>query len=441
MAQIPPQPTTEHIWDPWERQWLPPNAIRYSQVLNSNGYDPDNYAPGMRDNTPPPTPNITSGSSRGGGAGSTYTPAAPSGGGGSSGGSSGNDNLSEFGLSVPSAGAPSGGQGSYAVDPATGNVIPAGPALQGHTRSGGSTIDIPINLYTGWGAGGIGGDSDSLGGMSEDDLVDLINTTIGDQFAGIEDIFDTGFDDLIQALMPSEETSELPPGLTDIDLFQPDVYPTTESESESESSGTSSSQSSSQNQAASLSQQSGASSAFNQSFSGLNEADRSQLMGAVLPMLVQQVGNLPQTIDDYVGNAANMYEGQARTLMGDAMQGLLNNLAGRNMLNSSVAGDAISKTMGQIFPTFADKTYQAGMEGANMRLQMPQILGNLAQLGQFSTGLGGSQSTNLGQSASGSLGTSASTSQSANQSRSAAGSQTANPLAPFELVADFLLNY
>jgi len=438
MAQIPPQPTPEHIWDPWERQWLPPNAIRYSQVLNSNGYDPDNYAPGMRDNAPPPTPSITHGSSRGGTAGSTYTPAAPSGAGGSGGGSSENDNISEFGLSVPSAGAPSGGQGSYAVDPATGNIIPAGPALQDHIRSGGSTIDIPINLYTGQNLGGGGA---GLGNMSDDDLVDLINTTIGDQFAGIEDIFDTGFDDLIQALMPAETPNELPPGLADIDLFQPDVYPTTESESESESSGTSSSQSSSQNQAASLSQQSGASSAFNQSFSGLNEADRSQLMGAVLPMLVQQVGNLPKNIDDYVTNAANMYEGQARTLMGDAMQGLMNNLAGRNMLNSSVAGDAISKTMAQIFPTFADKTFQAGMEGANMRLQMPQILGNLAQLGQFSTGLGGSQSTNQGQSASGSLGTSASTSQSANQSRSAAGSQTANPLAPFELVADFLLNY
>jgi len=165
------------------------------------------------------------------------------------------------------------------------------------------------------------------------------------------------------------------------EMFQPDLYPT--------SSGTNTST----------------------SYSGLPSEYLDQLMQGLMPELMRSIQGMPQAIDEYTGKASQMYEGMGRRLLDDAMPGILNNLAGRNVLNSSVASDAISKTATNIIPMFTDAALQAGMKGAEMKANIPSILGNIANLGRVS------------------------------ESSAEGTSESSNPLAPYELLSNFTLNY
>lgn len=141
------------------------------------------------------------------------------------------------------------------------------------------------------------------------------------------------------------------------DLFQPDLYSTSRSSS----------------------------------FSGLAKKYRKQIGNTLVPEMVQKATELPETIDKYTQNAADLYQRLSRRALEDAQGSILNNLANRNVLNSSVASDAISKSIKDIVPTFADRGYQAAMEGAKMQATVPSILGQLASLAKYSTASGSSQ--------------------------------------------------
>ena len=123
---------------------------------------------------------------------------------------------------------------------------------------------------------------------------------------------------------------------------------------------------------------------FPRSYSGLPKAQRDKIAGDLTPMLIEKAKALPETIDKYTSNAANLYQNLTRQALSDAMPGVLNNLISRRMLNSSVASDAIQNLGRQAVPFYSDKAYQAAMEGAKMHANVPGVLGNLVNLARYS---------------------------------------------------------
>jgi hypothetical protein len=114
------------------------------------------------------------------------------------------------------------------------------------------------------------------------------------------------------------------------------------------------------------------------SYSGLNPS----VLSAFGPAAAQSAAQVPTSINDFV-----------KASFSPMMTEQLNNLAGRNILNSSVASDAISKGFSGLAGT-----------AAQMQMQVPQMLASVAG------GLG-----NM--------------------------SYSSNPLAPYELLNDFVLGY
>ena len=125
---------------------------------------------------------------------------------------------------------------------------------------------------------------------------------------------------------------------------------------------------------------------YSTSYAGLPEDFRTGFLSTLMPQLKSSIEGMPGNIDKYTQNALNAYKGMTGTAMKEAMPGLLNQLAGRNVLDSTVTSDAIGKTMRDIIGGYGAKGYETAMEGARMKAGMPQVLGNLAQLGQYSGG-------------------------------------------------------
>lgn len=118
------------------------------------------------------------------------------------------------------------------------------------------------------------------------------------------------------------------------------------------------------------------------SFSGINPSMSSPIMQQIAPLISQYATNLPTSINNFVRSGAP-----------SMFQDVLNNLAGRRMLSSSVASDAL-----------AGGITGMGNQLAGMQFQAPTMLGQLASnLGGFS--------------------------------------YSANPLAPYSLLSQFALGY
>jgi hypothetical protein len=124
-----------------------------------------------------------------------------------------------------------------------------------------------------------------------------------------------------------------------------------------------------------------------------------------------------------------MYQGLSRQALDQSLPQILQQLSARGMMDSSVGSDALSNAAMQIIPQFANMGYQSQMDAANMRMQIPSILATLGQLGQYSQ----------------SAGTSSSQSSQRQEGITSGYSNTdmsnTNPLAPYELMANFLMNY
>ena len=65
-------------------------------------------------------------------------------------------------------------------------------------------------------------------------------------------------------------------------------------------------------------------------------------------------------------------------------QDILNRLSSRNMLDSSVASDTLSKGMTDIATSTAGRGFESALAGAAMKAQEPTMLGNIAGLGRAS---------------------------------------------------------
>jgi hypothetical protein len=79
-------------------------------------------------------------------------------------------------------------------------------------------------------------------------------------------------------------------------------------------------------------------------------------------------GNIPVMLKE----ATTLYERMSRQAIEGAMQPILNDLASRNVINSSMMGDAIQKATREIVPTFANKGYEAAILAAQMRYNLDE---------------------------------------------------------------------
>jgi len=90
-----------------------------------------------------------------------------------------------------------------------------------------------------------------------------------------------------------------------------------------------------------------------------------------MPAYDFMLNNYPQYMQNIYGQAQKGIGQFAQTQMQPAVQNTINNLAGRGMINSSVASDTLSNTIRQI--ANQAQGYQAGMQGqmAGAQAQYP----------------------------------------------------------------------
>jgi len=130
---------------------------------------------------------------------------------------------------------------------------------------------------------------------------------------------------------------------------------------------------------------------FGQDISGLKTGSRSglpeawtQQLSPLIPQLVGSAQNYRSDIDKTTQAAKELYASQAKKAMRTGAQDILGRLSSRNMLDSSVASDTLSKGLTDIATSTAGKGFESALTGAAMKAQEPTMLGNLVNLGQTS---------------------------------------------------------
>ena len=135
-------------------------------------------------------------------------------------------------------------------------------------------------------------------------------------------------------------------------------------------------------------------------------------MQQILPSLTGAATNLQPNVDAMKQTLQDQYSNMMREALGPgALQGTLNQLAGRNMLNSQVASDALRGVSRDIMKDVANRGYESLLAQQAAQMEVPSILGNLAELGRRSTGTSTGTST----------------------------SSTQNPLEPYQLMAQLMM--
>jgi hypothetical protein len=154
----------------------------------------------------------------------------------------------------------------------------------------------------------------------------------------------------------------------------------------------------------------GLTSANNQSnnFSGLDQKSRDAILSAVIPQLTNATANMGQNYDQYTGNAVSTYQQMIDNAIKQQAPQLIGQLANRGILNSTEGENILAKMLTDTATAGSTKGYEAAMQAALAKANMPTILGQLAQLGQTSQGAstGTSSGINTGSSFGNTLGTS-----------------------------------
>jgi len=215
-----------------------------------------------------------------------------------------------------------------------------------------------------------------------------------------------------------------------------------------------------------FSQSMGQSQGTNQSQSGINWG--SPFMQAISPSLTQSATQLQPTVDAMGRTLQDQYSNLMTQALGpQAFQGTLNDMSSRGMLNSGVTSDALAQTGTNIMQDIGNRGYQSMLAQQQAQMQVPGILGGLAGLGQEASSAGqntsgniagsGQTSRSLNEAQSGQTSrsqqeaTGVNMSEAINQAQSWAnaqsnqggfslgGSQSSNPLAPYDLMSQFLM--
>ena len=121
------------------------------------------------------------------------------------------------------------------------------------------------------------------------------------------------------------------------------------------------------------------------SYTGLGSSWQDFSANTVQPVLANLVSNYPQFMNKTYDDATAGLGKVATAQLQPALQGALNSLAGRNMINSSVASDTMSKAGTGVLNNLLG--YGASLQGqkAAALANMPNMLGGIAQLGQYSS--------------------------------------------------------
>ena len=139
------------------------------------------------------------------------------------------------------------------------------------------------------------------------------------------------------------------------------------------------------------------------SFSGLPQEYGTSILQNTVPTMNNLVKNYPQYAQQAMDDSMNSYGSLMKSAYQSVLPSVLNDLAGKNVLNSSVASDAIGNAANTVMSAIEPQAYNASANYFNTMANAPTMLGNIAQLGQYSESA--NQSTNQ----SSSSGTSSST--------------------------------
>jgi len=128
------------------------------------------------------------------------------------------------------------------------------------------------------------------------------------------------------------------------------------------------------------------------SYTGLPEKYRNDLLSAITPQLQQAIANMPQNIDTYTNEALGSYQQMMQNALRNNLPKAIAGLANRGIINSTEGQNVLSQTMSDAAIDASNKGYQTAMQQALLKANMPTVLGQLAELGKYSSGTGSSQS-------------------------------------------------
>ena len=120
------------------------------------------------------------------------------------------------------------------------------------------------------------------------------------------------------------------------------------------------------------------------SYQGLPGSYRDKLLETLIPQLGDSAMNMPKNIDDATEGAYGSYRTQLKNVLDNYVPTVVNNLANRGVLDSTVASNAIQETQSKAIHDFANQGYDAAVQNALLKTQIPEMLTKMAQLGTFS---------------------------------------------------------
>jgi len=123
---------------------------------------------------------------------------------------------------------------------------------------------------------------------------------------------------------------------------------------------------------------------FPTSRSGIGQDYIDQIMSSIIPQLTSSIGSRDQNINDLTGQSLAQSRSVSGDLISDVLQDTLNNLNARGITNSTITGDIAGEATGNILKNISNQVYQTGIQGASLKLGTPDLLGQLAGLGQVS---------------------------------------------------------
>ena len=121
-----------------------------------------------------------------------------------------------------------------------------------------------------------------------------------------------------------------------------------------------------------------------QSYSGMGQGWTNWSQNTAQPVLSNLLNNYNSTVNSNYAGASNGIGQFAQTQMQPAVQNTLNTLNANGVLNSSVAGDALSKTMLGVASNAQGLNANMETGRVNALNQLPALTTNAAQLGQYS---------------------------------------------------------
>lgn len=181
------------------------------------------------------------------------------------------------------------------------------------------------------------------------------------------------------------------------DLFQPNIYSTSQSGSKSMSNSGSTSE----------------------SFNGLDDATRAKILESVAPALTSIIEKLKSAPGDYSKAATDQYKAQTRDDIETVIPQIMEEFSSKNLMNSSMQNDVLSRAISEIVKSYGEKGRQAKMDEATMLNDVAKTLGGITGLGQFSKSTGASTGT----------------------SESESSSLSQNPGEAYDRILNWLLNY